>query len=121
MGRTIVSTQVIGRSGERRAAQYLRSNGYRVIERNWTCRYGEIDIIVFTPRSHQYVFIEVKTSRSSRFGNPAGWITPTKLARIHKSILVYQQAHSYVERVRCDVIVIFRNGLQHYRGVECSG
>ncbi|CAG0930904.1 partial hypothetical protein, partial [Planctomycetaceae bacterium] len=58
----------IGKQGEDEAAAFLEGKGYAVLERNYRCRYGEIDIVARDGRT--VVFVEVKTRGSDRFGTP---------------------------------------------------
>ena len=60
--------QLLGKEGERVAEQYLRKKGYRVVERNYRCSAGEVDLIVLDRRV--IVFVEVKTRTDHRFGTP---------------------------------------------------
>lgn len=111
----------IGQQGERRAAQYLVEQGYKLIERNWRCPSGEIDLIA--EHSDQLVFIEVRTRR--RTGTHG---TPAESVQLKKQNKVRQTAQYYLYRmkqnnrkVRFDVIAVEMNpdgsfkGLQHIR------
>jgi putative endonuclease len=60
--------QVLGKEGEKAAERYLRKKGYRVVERNYRCSAGEVDLIVLDRRV--VVFVEVKTRTDHRFGTP---------------------------------------------------
>ena len=60
--------QVLGKEGERIAEQYLKKKGYRLIERNYRCAAGELDLIVLDHRV--VVFVEVKTRTGDGFGSP---------------------------------------------------
>ena len=70
----------LGRFGEQAAARYLRAAGLVVVERNWRCARGEIDIIAVDGPA--LVFVEVKTRSSLAFGDPAESVTPVKAARV---------------------------------------
>ncbi len=61
-------------------AEWYEHNGYQVVERNWRCREGELDLIVRKGRT--YVFCEVKTRASDAFGAPQEAVTRTKQTRI---------------------------------------
>ncbi len=61
-------------------AEWYEGNGYQVVERNWRCREGELDLIVRKGRT--YVFCEVKTRASDAFGAPQEAVTRTKQTRI---------------------------------------
>ena len=60
--------QLLGKEGEKVAERYLRKKGYRVVERNYRCSAGEVDLIVLDRRV--IVFVEVKTRTDHRFGTP---------------------------------------------------
>ena len=74
--------RALGADGEDRAAAWYEANGYTVVERNWRCRDGELDLVV--RRGRELVFVEVKTRTSDRFGLPAEAVTATKQRRIRK-------------------------------------
>jgi putative endonuclease len=60
--------QLLGKGGERLAERYLQKKGYKIIERNYRCRRGEVDLIVLDRKV--IVFVEVKTRSDHRFGTP---------------------------------------------------
>jgi putative endonuclease len=70
----------LGRTGEDAVAAWYQAAGYDIVERNWRCREGELDLIVRRGRS--YVFCEVKARSSEAFGIPAEAVGRTKQARI---------------------------------------
>ena len=73
----------LGRAGEDLAAQHYRRLGYRVLERNYRCRYGEIDLVARKDR--QLVFCEVKTRTAGPWGLPAeavGWRKQQRLRQL---------------------------------------
>ncbi|WP_324823470.1 YraN family protein [Sinanaerobacter sp. ZZT-01] len=93
----------LGKWGEETAASYLLKNGYRILDKNYTCRFGELDLIV--QKEKQICFVEVKTRRSLQFGEPCESITKKKQKHIHKSIQVYlmnRKLNNY--ELRIDVI-----------------
>ena len=95
-----------GDKGEKLAALYLEQAGYRIMEKNFRCRQGEIDIIA---REKQYLcFIEVKRRKDITSGHPFETINPWKIKRICKTALFYLQTHhlSDATPVRFDVISI---------------
>ncbi len=61
----------IGALGEQLAVEHLESLGLTVLERNWRCRYGELDVIAWDPAGRTVVFVEVKTRTTDRFGGVA--------------------------------------------------
>jgi putative endonuclease len=72
----------LGRRGEDAAAAYLAELGWTILDRNWRCREGELDIVAHDGRRH--VVCEVKTRRSTRFGDPLEAITAAKAARLRR-------------------------------------
>lgn len=75
-----MNTRAIGTQGENIAVEYLQKNGYKVLQRNFNCRYGEVDIIAF--HDGYYVFIEVKSRNSLAFGLPREAVKSYKQQRI---------------------------------------
>jgi len=75
---------VLGLYGEKLAGNYLQAQGYEILERNWHCRLGEIDLIVRD--QNRYVFVEVKTRNGSGYGHPFEAITQEKLGRLRKLV-----------------------------------
>ncbi|GAA3296674.1 YraN family protein [Arthrobacter citreus] len=71
----------LGRRGEDLAASYLASTGMEVIDRNWRCPDGEIDLVGL--ENGTLVIVEVKTRSSLNYGHPLEAITPAKLARLY--------------------------------------
>jgi putative endonuclease len=97
--------QGLGRTGERLAAEALISRGYRILERNFRCRYGEIDLIA--EDEHDLVFVEVKTRRGSVHGLPEEAITARKQQKIIEVATYYLDLHSCFERSwRVDVVAV---------------
>lgn len=95
----------LGQEGEDRAARYLAKQGYRILERNYRTRVGEIDLIVL----HQgtVVFVEVKTRTSDAYSAPELAVTPQKQRRMIKAALGYIK-HRKFHQVPCrfDVVAI---------------
>ena len=95
----------LGRWGEELAARYLSEHGYEVIDRNWRCSQGEIDIVARA--EFGTAFIEVKTRSSLAFGHPFEAITDAKLARLHGLAIAWCVAHPGRHGpVRVDVVGI---------------
>jgi len=94
-----------GAFGEAVARKYLVQHGYRILETNYSCSIGEIDIVA---RDDDFlVFIEVRTKRSRQFGTPEESITATKRARLVNLAQAYLQQHEDVpEFWRIDVVAI---------------
>jgi len=97
--------QQFGKKSERLAAEYLKLKGYRIIETNYRCPVGEIDIIA--REKGTLVFVEVKARRSSRFGSPKGAVTPAKQRKISMAALDYLKRSGQDDaRARFDVVAI---------------
>lgn len=75
-----MNTRAIGTQGENIAVEHLQKNGYKVLARNFNCRYGEVDIIAFN--DGYYVFVEVKNRNTLAFGLPREAVNPYKRQRI---------------------------------------
>lgn len=85
----------LGRRGEELAAQELRRQGYEIVERNWRCPAGEVDIVA--RRGAVWAFVEVRTRRGEAFGTPEESITPQKRARMQAVAERYMAEHGLWE------------------------
>jgi putative endonuclease len=96
---------VVGRAGEEAAVRYLNQQGYRILERNYRCRFGEIDLIARDGKT--LAFIEVKTRRSQKFGPAAAAVTLEKQRHLIRTAQIYLsqtgQAHALC---RFDVVTV---------------
>jgi putative endonuclease len=100
-----LANQARGRWGERRAATHYQRLGYQVLDRNWRCSLGEIDLVL--RRGHTVVFCEVKTRRSAAFGGGAEAVDHRKQTRIRRLAAAWLQAHDIGRvDVRFDVVAI---------------
>jgi putative endonuclease len=98
-------TAAAGKVGEDLAVSYLEARDYKILERNFKKRYGEIDIIAL--ESEILVFVEVKTRFSPEFGPPEEAVTPWKLRQIEKTSQFYKMLHPELpEALRIDVIAV---------------
>src|SRR6266545_61871 len=95
----------LGRRGEDLACERLAALGLRIVDRNWRCRSGEIDVIAAGPGL--LVFCEVKTRRGHGYGTPAEAVTPAKRARLRQLAAAYLAAVEHPAcRVRFDVVAV---------------
>ena len=94
-----------GAWGEDCAAAHLRRHGYRILARNYSCRFGEIDIIAAD--RHYVVFVEVKLRASDRFVRAGAYVTPAKQARIRTAASLWLAEHETELQPRFDVIEIY--------------
>ena len=100
----------VGAYGERLAARYLTEVGMTILDRNWRCDQGEIDIVAMDDGC--LVIVEVKTRRSLSFGSPVEAVTAVKAARLRRLagcwIADHRSLIDCVADVRIDVIGILR-------------
>jgi putative endonuclease len=111
----------LGRAGEQVAAEYLERAGLRILDRNWRCADGEIDIVAAERRV--LVVCEVKTRSGTRFGTPLEAISRSKRTRLRRLAVQWLAAHGVLfDEVRIDVIGLLKNTagdfqIEHVRGV----
>jgi len=100
--------QMLGLFGEEKACNYLEQNNYKIIERNFRCRQGEIDIIANDLTKNELVFVEVKTRINSKFGRPAHAVTSVKQKHILNVAKYYIYIHLIKNTfIRFDVIEVY--------------
>jgi putative endonuclease len=94
-----------GESGESVAVRFLKKNGYEIIEQNYRCKLGEIDIIARDGRV--LAFVEVKARRTGGFGGPKWAVTPRKQRKISMVALKYlKDTEQMGKQARFDVVAI---------------
>lgn len=102
----------IGRQGEDLALAFLVQRGWQLVDRNWTNRYGEIDLIM--QKEQEIRFIEVKTRQSLEFGYPEASVTKTKLRHLQRALEIWlSRAQIQPKQYQIDVISVLWT-----RGVE---
>lgn len=95
-----------GKVGEQKATKFLESQGYKIIERNFKKRYGEIDIIALDT-DDTLVFFEVKTRFSHEYGYPEEAVTPWKIKTLIRSANFYKMIHPELsDLMRIDVVSV---------------
>ncbi|MBI2598965.1 YraN family protein [Candidatus Curtissbacteria bacterium] len=97
----------IGQIGEEMAAEFLKKQKYKIVERNFRIRGGEIDIIALDGKT--LVYIEVKTRTSHQFGLPAESVTPSKLNFLIRAAKFYRNNRGYLslpEAERIDLVAV---------------
>ena len=100
--------QVTGKYGEEVACDYLEKNNYKIIERNFSCYQGEIDIIAKDLSSNELVFFEVKTRSNFRFGHPVDAVNNNKQEHLKRACQYYIfKNYLYKFFIRIDVIEVF--------------
>jgi putative endonuclease len=111
----------VGQYGEELAARYLVGAGFAILERNWRCELGEIDIVARDGTT--LVVCEVKTRRGLDYGSPLESVTYRKLATLRRLVGRWLQEHDVTPAdVRIDVIGVVcpprgASTLDHVRGV----
>lgn len=95
----------LGRRGEDLASAFLVEAGLTLVERNWRCGQGEIDIVARD--GNETVFVEVKTRAGLGYGHPLESITAQKLARLRRLAAAWCEAHpGEFERIRIDAVAV---------------
>ncbi len=99
------SGKVTGRKGEELAVRFLTKAGYRIVERNYRCMFGEVDIVALDGRT--IVFVEVKSRRTENFGDPQLAVGKDKQEKISRIALNYLQEKRMTSRnARFDVVAV---------------
>lgn len=93
------------RLGEQLTAEYLEEKGYEIVERNFKCRFGEIDVIAQNDR--YLAFVEVKTRSADGLSHPFEAITPSKRAKVIKTAQYYLINHETNLQPRFDAAAVF--------------
>jgi len=95
----------LGRWGEEQAARWLRLRGWRIVEKNYACRLGEIDLIA--ERRGVLAFVEVKLRRDAAFAEAREFVTRAKQERIRATASLWLAAHDTQLQPRFDVIEVY--------------
>lgn len=104
----MANTLLIGKEGEEAAMQWLRSNGYLIVERNWRSAPHEIDIIATSPEGH-YHFVEVKTRQAGSLTTPVEALTRRKMSYLVKAANHYIVQHQLDTEAWIDFIGVTIN------------
>jgi putative endonuclease len=100
-----MNSREVGILGEKIARDFLLHNGYRIVETNYRCPEGEMDIIA--QQADTLVFVEVRTRKSRRYGSPEESITPLKKRRLSAVAARYGVEHQGLpDQWRIDVLAI---------------
>jgi putative endonuclease len=111
----------LGRRGEQVASAYLEQAGIRILDRNWRCAEGEIDIVA--AERQVLVICEVKTRSGTGYGSPLEAISRAKRSRLRRLAIRWVVAHGVLfDEVRIDVVGLVRDKagnfqVEHIRGV----
>jgi putative endonuclease len=103
----------IGEKKEKIAEEFLKNKGYKIVKRNFTTKYGEIDIIA--KKENTIVFVEVRSKSYDTFGTPEETINKSKQRKIIKTAQYFLDTNKHLnyEEVRFDVISILEENINH--------
>lgn len=112
---------VLGKTGEELAERWLIDRGMVILDRNWRCSIGEVDLVA--REGDDLVIVEVKTRTSTAFGHPAEAVTHSKLARLRRLAGAWIEQHDvHAAGLRIDVVAVLRERgqppkVEHLRAV----
>jgi len=118
--RLLANRELLGRWGERRCEKFLKSRGLKKLARNFSCKTGEIDLVM-ADTDGSIVFVEVRTRADESFGSAESSITSAKKAKLSRAAQYFLATHNIENRpFRFDVvtIVLGRAGpaqIRHYK------
>lgn len=112
-----MANQYKGKHGERIAARYLEKRGFTILRHNWTCRWGELDLIA--EKDSRIIVVEVKYRESVRYGRAHEALDFYKLKHLYRTIQLYLLQHKMTDVVwQLDLVCVTKLGqsfdLQHY-------
>ena len=99
---------LFGSAGESAAANYLKQKKYKILGQNYSCRFGEIDLIA--QKDNFVVFVEVKTRTNENFAKPREFVTRAKQERVIRSAMMWLQQNDCDLQPRFDVIEVVGQG-----------
>ncbi len=105
----------LGKEGEQRAVDYLLSQGYRVLERNWRAPHSRHELDIIAMRDETVVIVEVKTRSSYDFGEPLDAIDAKKMKALALAADSYMNAQRIDLPLRFDLIGIVNNDVVHIK------
>ena len=100
-----MANNAMGAVGETKAAEYLMRHGYKILEKNFKCRSGEIDLIA--RKDNFVVFAEVKFRKNADFAEAKEFVTYAKQQRIIKTAMLWLSTHECDLQPRFDVIEVY--------------
>jgi len=107
--------QASGQMAEDRALAYLQQRGLKLVERNFRCKGGEIDLVLAEPVSGLLVFVEVRQRNSRRYGGAAASVTRSKQAKLIIAAEVFLQRYAQPPACRFDVVAIDDDAIEWIR------
>ncbi len=107
-----MNTRFLGSQGEKTAVMHLKKEHYRIVETNYSCRYGEIDIVA--KKDKVLVFVEVKSRADMSFGAPSEAVTPKKQQKIITAAKNYIAERGVTDTpMRFDVVEVLDKKVNH--------
>ncbi len=112
----------VGAYGERVAVAHLVGQGFTILDRNWRCRWGELDVVARD--GDALVAVEVKTRRTQVCGHPLEAVTATKVRRLRQLMAHWLAEHDeHAPEVRLDAVAVLRPPtgpaqVEHVRGID---
>lgn len=103
-----MNKRIIGKVGEMIASKYLTEKGYNIVCKNWTCRWGEIDLIA--EKENILIFVEVKYRTKLSNGHPSESINYYKKKSLQRSINIFLSKNCITKPWRVDVLCISKLG-----------
>lgn len=111
--------KITGNKGETLAVEYLQMKGYKILQRNYRSKWGEIDIIAKADKV--VVFVEVKTKSSDKFGEPWEMVNAWKVEQVQKIGEMWCREYGWEGRVRMDVVGVWLESpeprIEHWESV----
>jgi putative endonuclease len=104
LAKKLTSKKKLGNEAEQQACKHLQSHGLKLLDKNFSIKAGEVDLIMRD--NETLVFVEVRYRKNADFGGAAASVTPKKQQRIIKASLAYQQKHAPQSSMRFDVVAI---------------
>src|SRR5947209_6686297 len=106
-------SRALGAVAEARAAEFLQDKGYRVVDRNWTCRGGEIDLVC-VDGGDTLVFVEVRARADARHGTPLETVVDLKRRRLVRAAQIYLHVKKRQDcACRFDVVAVTGETIEH--------
>ncbi|GIW22719.1 MAG: UPF0102 protein [Candidatus Sericytochromatia bacterium] len=109
-----MNKRLIGKEAENFAINYLLKENYKILEKNFFSKFGEIDVIA--EKDNTIVFIEVKYRKNSNYGLPYESINNIKKDRIIKTANLYLN-NNLDKNIRFDLISILNNKIEHFKNI----
>jgi len=114
---------LVGQRGEHLAREYLEKQGMSFVTKNWSCKMGEIDLVMRDEKV--LVFVEVRLRRKTKYGAGYETVARDKIKKLINTARSYQQKEDYWGDVRFDVVSIETGGtgnykLEHIEGAFCA-